>query len=252
MNRRLGAGFLALVALAGGLASGGEVAAQDTAAVAVNTHDGSSLFRLAFQIRRTTDSVLDAQNVAIGYSTCSECQTVAASFQVVLAFTDPEVATPTNLAIAVNEGCEACTTVVHATQVVLGTDGPARFTDEGNRRLAELRRRLQSIRVEELTAEQLLAELKAISAELKEVVATELVPAGDPATTGTAATNGTATTTTSRDGATSTTTTGVTTTTAGAGGTTTTTGVTTTGVTTTTVPTTTTAPTTTTSATTTP
>lgn len=187
MIRRLVPAVLAVILLGSATA-----AAQDSVAVAVNTRDGASLFRLAFHITRVMGDVVDQGNAAVAASSCSECQTVALAFQVVLVMGDAETITPTNLAIAYNQDCLSCTTYASATQLVLGTDGVVRFTPEGNRRLAELRQRLNRLRPEELTIEQLNAEVEAVQAELRDILATELLPAGQPTTTTTAA--GTSTT----------------------------------------------------------
>lgn len=187
MIRRLVPAVLAVILLGSATA-----AAQDSVAVAVNTRDGASLFRLAFHITRVMGDVVDQGNAAVAASSCSECQTVALAFQVVLVMGDAETITPTNLAIAYNQDCLSCTTYASATQLVLGTDGVVRFTPEGNRRLAELRQRLNRLRTEELTIEQLNAEVEAVQAELRDILATELLPAGQPTTTTTAA--GTSTT----------------------------------------------------------
>ncbi len=191
------AAVLGLLLLAAPLAPASATTSQgDTAAVAVNTTDGSSLFRLAFSVRRVTDSVVDQTNAAVAYASCTECETVAVAIQLILVFSDPEVVTPTNLAYAFNDQCSHCLTLAWATQVVLGTDGPARFTAEGNRHLAELRNRLQALRTQELTVEQLEAELAAINAELKSIVSSELVAGGAAGSAGGFA-DGTTTSTTS-------------------------------------------------------
>jgi hypothetical protein len=100
--------------------------------------------------------------------------------QVVLVFSDPSEVTSTNLALAYNELCSACVAVAEAYQWVLTTGGVVHFTTEGNQRLAEIYRRLHRLRNAGLTLEQLQAELDEISAEIADVLATEIVPAGSP------------------------------------------------------------------------
>ena len=53
------------------------VASDDTAAVAVNTKDGSSVFRLAFSIKKVAGDVVDNANAAVAYSSCESCRTIA-------------------------------------------------------------------------------------------------------------------------------------------------------------------------------
>src|SRR5688572_1747676 len=86
----------------------------DTAAVAVNTKDGSTVFRVAFMIIRNSGDVVDNINAAVAWSSCEDCKTIAASFQVVLVTGDSSVATPQNLAIAINFECTDCQTLASA------------------------------------------------------------------------------------------------------------------------------------------
>lgn len=171
---------LCLVVLAGAVPGVAWADGGDTTAVAINTRDGASIFRLAFQIRRVAGSVVDQQNAAVAYSSCTECQTVAIAFQVVLAMGDVDTAIPENYAIAINQQCTECTTLAAAYQFVLTTGGPVRFSAEGNRTLAELRRRLLELRDADLSPDEYLAELDVIAAELARVLDEELQMAGPP------------------------------------------------------------------------
>src|SRR5689334_2393044 len=69
-------------------------------AVAVNTKDGSSVFKLAFSVRSIENSTVAPENGAVAYASCSNCQTVAIAVQVVFVVGSPQVFTPENLAIA--------------------------------------------------------------------------------------------------------------------------------------------------------
>ena len=157
-------------------------AAQDNAAVAINTKDGTSIFRVAFKIARVNQEIVDSQNAAVAWSSCTDCEAVAIAFQVVLIFSDPEVASPTNLALAVNWECDACVSFASAFQWALTTDGPVRFTAEGNTQLAEVRQRLHELgKMEGLTLEQLTAELQALADMIANVLQNEMVSAGPAA-----------------------------------------------------------------------
>src|SRR5215210_164304 len=85
------AAVAALGAASPAMAQGGS---GDNAAVAVNTKDGSSVFKLAFDIRRTMSDVVDNGNAAVAYASCEECQTIAIAIQIVLVMGDPEIVTP--------------------------------------------------------------------------------------------------------------------------------------------------------------
>ena len=157
--------------------------AQDNAAVAVNTKDGTTIFRVAFKIARVNQQIVDESNAAAAWASCTDCEAIAAAFQIVLIFSDPEVVNPTNLALAVNWECATCLAFASAYQWVLTTEGPVHFTAEGNRRLAEVRQRLHELTQLDLTLEELIAELKTLAAVIREVLTEEMVsaaPASQP------------------------------------------------------------------------
>ena len=151
--------------------------AQDdtTAAVAINTKDGSSLFDFAFEVRKTMKDAVEHTNAAVAYANCTECSTVAISFQVVLAGGGPDTVAPTNVAVALNEQCATCLTAAFAYQFVVAGEGRLRLTRDGERRLALLRRDLRRLEDVDLTIEQLKAELDAAADEIRDVLATEVI-----------------------------------------------------------------------------
>ena len=95
MKKRLLLVLVGLIALAA-LAAAPPASAQDNSAVAVNTKDGTNLFKFAFDIRRVMGDVVENQNAAVAYANCEDCQTVAVAIQIVLVFSDPSVVTPEN------------------------------------------------------------------------------------------------------------------------------------------------------------
>jgi putative peptide zinc metalloprotease protein len=171
---------LAVLALLPGLLFFGAAPAaadDDNTAVAVNTEDGASVFRLAFSVRHVANGVIDETNSAYALASCTDCQTIALAFQVVLAHGDVDVAVPENRAVAYNDQCVECVTYASAMQIVLGFDGPVRFTAEGQRRLAALHKTLRQLeeRAATLTVTQLNAEVQAAKAELVAILEQELV-----------------------------------------------------------------------------
>lgn len=174
-------------------------AAQDNAAVAVNTKDGTSLYRLALQIVRTNKDVVDNQNAAVAFASCTNCSTVALAFQAVLIFGDPDTVTPVNLALAENVTCSECLAFAWAYQNVFTTGGPVHFTAEGNQRLRDLRQGFRDLldSLDGFTPEQAPSECSPLSGalleacylesrllllqdEFRDILATELVPAAPP------------------------------------------------------------------------
>lgn len=152
--------------------------AQDSSAVAVNTRDGSSVFKLSFSVKRIMDNEVDTSNAAVAYASCEDCQTVAASIQIVLVMSDADTVEPSNLALSVNYECSECETLAAAYQYVFGNGEPVRFTAEGNQRLADIRRRFQELRHRNLTLDDLAKEIAVLAEEVAEVVDDELVATG--------------------------------------------------------------------------
>lgn len=189
--------FVALVALFATLATPVTAHAQDNIAVAVNTKDGKSVFKLAFSVKKVSGDV-DSTNAAVAYASCTECKTVAAAIQVVLVSGDVDSATPQNLAIAINYDCTECETLAAAFQFVYGDGQELQFTDAGKARLRELKKQFHDLKHrEDLTLAELAVEIARIAAEVQLVVETEteVKKAKEQATT-TSTTAGTSTTTT--------------------------------------------------------
>ncbi len=170
-----------LVLLAGAWYAPAAVASDDTAAVAVNTKDGSSVFRLAFSIKKVAGDVVDNANAAVAYSTCESCRTIALSIQIVLVTGDPETVTPENFAIAINENCTSCETLASAYQWVLGTDEEnVRFSPEGRLAINEIRKELRELGKSDLPVDELQARVHQLMIRLGDVLRTELEPVGQP------------------------------------------------------------------------
>ena len=179
--RRLTTTLLTLLLAAGFSAAWPAPAhAQDNTAIAINTKDGTALFKFAFSIKRAAGDVVDNGNAAVAFASCESCQTVAIAIQVVLVTGDPSIVTPTNLALAFNVECTLCETLASAYQFVFSTGGPVHFTAEGNKALAEIRREFHDLRKESenLSIEEIQARVAALVDRLRTVLANELVPAG--------------------------------------------------------------------------
>ena len=231
----------ALIGLGLAAAKPAQAQAGDNVAIAVNTKDGTTVFKVAFAIRHVMSDVVDNGNAAVAYASCTDCTAVAIAFEIVLVESNPTVVEPTNISIAFNENCSMCVAIAAAYQFVLGTGGIVHFDAEGNRMLAEIRRELRSLRKEDLTIEKLQERLDAIAASIRIVLDNHLVRVGRPKDDGTESTTTTSTTPTTTTSPTTneettTTTTGETTTTTTEETTTTTPTTTTTEVTTTTGP----------------
>jgi putative peptide zinc metalloprotease protein len=158
--------------------SGG--AGGDTTAIAINTKDGKDIFRIAFAIKRAMGDVVDNTNAAVAFASCTDCQTVAVSIQVVLMMNDPSIVTPTNLAIAINQECTLCETLASAYQAILTTDGPVKFTPEGRQEIATISRELRAMRHTGSTIAEILTRLDELMDRFFRVLMEEIVEVGPP------------------------------------------------------------------------
>jgi putative peptide zinc metalloprotease protein len=173
-----------LAAVAAALALASPALADDSGAkpgdnivVAQNTTDGSSLFKLAFDIRRIAGAVVDQTNAAVAYSSCADCKTTAIAIQILLVDGSPSTYTPSNVAVAINENCSSCQTFAAAYQFVVQTNGPVRFTKQGWREIQLIRKGLKALEDDNLSPAELDARLKDLMARLDTVLRTQLVPA---------------------------------------------------------------------------
>jgi hypothetical protein len=154
----------------------------DNVAFEINTKDNSNVFDLSFNIRRVMAGAVDTDNAAVAIGNCTDCRTIAVAIQVVLIFSDPDVVTTDNLAVALNFECTSCETMALAYQYVLTTDGPVHFTADGNKAINNILKQIKKIGSnEELSLEDIAAQIGALVDELFAVVDTELVSAGKPA-----------------------------------------------------------------------
>jgi putative peptide zinc metalloprotease protein len=171
---------LLIVALAVALGAPGAARADDdggqnNSAVAINTKDGSSLFKLAFKIRKVAGDAVTAENVALAYSSCTSCRTTAIAFEIVLVTGSPSTFKPQNVAVAVNENCTLCTTFATAYQWVVQVPEGARFTRDGMRELADVYRELRRLKRQDLPPEELDRLTRELAARVDVVLKNEIV-----------------------------------------------------------------------------
>jgi putative peptide zinc metalloprotease protein len=97
--------------------------AHDVQALAVGTRDGRTEVAVASGAAWVTDGApVRHRNEAWAVASCTDCRTVAVSFQAVLVVGSSDVVTPVNLAVATNERCTRCRTHAVATQYVASID----------------------------------------------------------------------------------------------------------------------------------
>ena len=183
MKRRI-VMFIAVIVAAVGFSIARPQLAQaqggDNTAVAVNTKDGSSIFKVAFAIRHVMGDVVDQSNAAVAVSSCTDCQTVAVAIEIVLVESNASTVEPKNVALAINVDCTLCVTVADAYQFVYSTGGAVHFDADGNKILADIRNELEKLKHQNLTLQELQAKLEDIKARILDVLQHHLVAAGKP------------------------------------------------------------------------
>lgn len=171
-----------LIALPGGVGTAIAVAdGGNSTAVAINTKDDSSVYRLAFHIFQVMGNTVDNQNAAVAFADCNLCQTVAISIQTVLVAGYPTVFEPVNEAIAINQSCNSCVTLALAYQFIVGVGSKLKFTAEGRQAVADIRRQLDALRNSGLSGTQIEAAVSGLMTQYAGVLQTQLIPVNQPA-----------------------------------------------------------------------
>jgi putative peptide zinc metalloprotease protein len=174
MRRRL-LTYIAVAATGFSLAAGPAQAA-DTTAVALNTKDDSTLVDIVFKIVKVVNgNDVTASNAAAAVASCDSCSTMAVAIQIVLASGSPDVVIPQNLAIAMNIDCNLCQTFADAYQYVYAGDTRLTFTDAGKARIKEIQKQLHDLEKSGLPLDQIQARVEELTAQIQQIVNTELV-----------------------------------------------------------------------------
>jgi putative peptide zinc metalloprotease protein len=160
----------------------GRAESANTTAVAVNTTDHSLVFKLTFAILRVTGNIVDNQNIAVAYASCTGCETVAISIQTLLVDGPASTVAPINEASARNQSCDQCDTVAIAYQFVIAAGTKLEFVPGARREIAYIQRQLQRLREDArrtgMTGAQIVAAVAALMNQYGQILSTELVSAG--------------------------------------------------------------------------
>ena len=156
---------------------------HDNVATAITETDGAHVSDFAWGIsRQRGGDVVDQLNAAHALASCTDCSATAVAFQIVLVSGSPRTVAPRNIAEAINDRCTRCEVAAEARQFVRVVDQPVRFTAEGTRELADVRRDLRALVSEDISLADLHAAVERDEARVKSILNTELVPTSDPDT----------------------------------------------------------------------
>ncbi len=179
-TRRFLAGLLAAaVVLSPAAASGKSGSSWDDNRVELENHnDNSYVARSKLKVVRVSGDVVDAKNIASAYANCTDCTTIAAAVQVVLAGDNPSQVVPENYAVAVNEECTRCKTMATAHQFVITTDGRMNFTDNGEEAIEDIEEDLEYLVESDPEPAHFGAEMDRLMNELQQILDTQLQKSG--------------------------------------------------------------------------
>jgi putative peptide zinc metalloprotease protein len=147
----------------------------DNLALAINETDGATVVDVAFAITRTMAGVVDNQNVAVAYSSCTKCTTVAVAFQILLVMGSPQTVAPMNVAVATNAGCSFCNTLATAYQFVFGVEPGFRFSKRGLREIYRIKRLVTALAYSGRPIAEIQAGIDALAKRLQAVLEREIL-----------------------------------------------------------------------------
>jgi len=84
-------------------------------------------------------------NIALAYSSCTDCQSISVALQIALSSPDAQIQAPQNAALAFNVSCTRCHTVALAFQYAYAVEDPSLLPDEAQGLIREMDRELQTI-----------------------------------------------------------------------------------------------------------
>jgi putative peptide zinc metalloprotease protein len=111
-----------------------------------NSTDNSVAGRGKDQVSEIGGPNVAPQNVALAYSSCVNCQTLALALQIVLVKSSPSNFQPHNAAAAVNYGCTNCVTCAIALQQVVQVSDPTVVPPEVRQEAAQVHKEVADIR----------------------------------------------------------------------------------------------------------
>ena len=152
---------------------------DDNAAVGVNTKDGKTVYAIRLKVVQVTGDTVDAGNGAVAVNSgCNDCSTVAIAFEGVVVVGSPSDFEPTNLALAMNVDCSGCTAFADAYQQVVQTSTRVRITAAGRKKIAAIRKDLNDLKHSDLTLEQIRSRVAADEQAFADVMRNQLTPVG--------------------------------------------------------------------------
>jgi putative peptide zinc metalloprotease protein len=112
----------------------------------INRSDGAFRVDGKVQLNRIPAPNAGPVNLALAYSQCTNCQTLALALQINLISTQTNNVQPQNAATAVNVQCTGCLTVARAIQYNISVDDPTNIPASVNQLIARMKAELANIK----------------------------------------------------------------------------------------------------------
>jgi putative peptide zinc metalloprotease protein len=135
----------------------------------VNRSDGK--FRVDGKVQLNTIPAPNAGpvNLALAYSQCTNCQTLALALQINLISTHASNVQPKNAATAVNVQCNGCLTVARAIQYNISVDDPNNVSPSVRRLVAQMKSELAQIKTSSKSLSEAESRFEAVIAQFQDL-----------------------------------------------------------------------------------
>ena len=166
-----------------------------------NFSDGTLKVDSRVQVTSVPAPNFAAANLALAFSSCVNCQSLAVALQINLVSPNVTDFHPQNAAVASNGGCTGCDTVAWAIQYNIGADDPSQPSPEVRQLVAAMKAELAHIDSSSMTLAQAEAEIDGVIAKFRDLAASltsqrdeatvPTTPSASPAPAGTPTPSGT-------------------------------------------------------------
>jgi hypothetical protein len=135
----------------------------------VNRTDGRLAVDGRVQLNRIPAPNAGPANLALAYSQCTNCQTLAVALQINLISTHATNVQPQNAATAVNVLCTGCVTVARAIQYNISVDDPTSVPPEVNKMVAAMKAEMARVKTSSTSLSDAEAGFNAIIAQFRDL-----------------------------------------------------------------------------------
>ena len=143
-----------------------------------NYKDGASRARARVDLEREPGPTVDNENVAIAFSECTDCRTVAVAVQAIIVEGNVDDFRPGNAAAAVNANCLRCQTFAFARQEVLQADGKVPISADAEAEYEALQDQIQQVSQSDAPFDDMIVQLDSLVDQLVAVLHGEVDRAG--------------------------------------------------------------------------